>query len=463
MLEDLKEIIAIPSVNEKSEHGAPYGKPCKAALEWFLKKGEQYGMKTVNVDDRCGYIEIGSGKEYIAVLCHLDVVPVGDGWSTDPFTLTVDGGKLYGRGVADDKGPLVASMHALKRVFDEKVPLKHRVRLIVGCDEERGSSCLAYYVKHEELPAASFVPDSAFPLTFSEKGIAQFELAICDEKFAESVSAISGADCRNAVPNSASVTIKKDSPAYNKLKQLDGSLSASVFSSSALATAIITDGHAIDDYSIIQGGDGIVIEAKGTAAHASTPNEGDNALWKIFTVLSVIMPDSRAVNEIYGKVCTPLCYDKLSLALADEKSGELTFALTMARATDNGVCVVIDSRLPLCAPRDTVIERFETALNAKATVLHSCGNLYVPLDSPLCTSLMKVYNRHFDDNEKPMISGGGTYAHELQNAVAFGACPKGLDVNMHGADENYPVELFYKLVDIYYDAIVTLANLDKLR
>ena len=63
-----------------------------------------------------GYAEIGEGKEMLGILGHLDVVPPGKlkDWEHDPFDPIEKDGMLYGRGTQDDKGPLLASLFAVK-------------------------------------------------------------------------------------------------------------------------------------------------------------------------------------------------------------------------------------------------------------------------------------------------------------------------------------------------------------
>ncbi len=82
-----------------------------------------------------GYAQAGSGEQTLGLLMHLDVVPPGDGWETEPFSLCLKGDKLYGRGTADDKGPAMAALYALKLVLEAGYRLNKKVRLYFGCDE----------------------------------------------------------------------------------------------------------------------------------------------------------------------------------------------------------------------------------------------------------------------------------------------------------------------------------------
>lgn len=132
MLNDLKKLIAIPSVMGEAEEGAPFGKAPRAALDCFLEIAANYGLKTHNENGYCGWAELGDGKGMLGILGHLDVVPAGDGWSNEPYSMVCEDGLIKGRGVADDKGPTVAALHALKRLKESGKKLNNRIRLIVG-------------------------------------------------------------------------------------------------------------------------------------------------------------------------------------------------------------------------------------------------------------------------------------------------------------------------------------------
>ena len=81
-----------------------------------------------------------------------------------PFDGTVEGGKLFGRGAIDDKGPTIAAWHAMKMVKESGLALTKRVRLIIGTDEESDWRCVDHYFNHEEMPTMGFAPDADFPI-----------------------------------------------------------------------------------------------------------------------------------------------------------------------------------------------------------------------------------------------------------------------------------------------------------
>ena len=98
------------------------------------------GIKVIGSRQRpniLGYL--GSGRPIVALLAHMDIVPPGDGWRTDPFNPAIKSGRIYGRGAVDNKGPYAASWAAVKAVFDSGIPLNGTVILGAVVDEERGS------------------------------------------------------------------------------------------------------------------------------------------------------------------------------------------------------------------------------------------------------------------------------------------------------------------------------------
>ena len=172
MIAALSSLVAVPSVRGAAEPGMPYGKGPARALSVMLEMAEKYGFSVKNHENYVGTIDFDPAKETaLGVLCHLDVVPEGTGWTNPPYTLTLSGGKLYGRGSADDKGPAVAVLFALRALRECGYELSKNVRFIVGCDEENGSSDLAYYRRKEALPPQVFTPDGSFPVIHLEKGM----------------------------------------------------------------------------------------------------------------------------------------------------------------------------------------------------------------------------------------------------------------------------------------------------
>lgn len=462
ILDDLAEIVAIPSVYSEPSEGAPYGKACLDALCWFADKARAYGLDARIIDGACAYAEVGDGKECVGILGHLDVVPAGNGWASDPFTMIEENGKVYGRGVGDDKGAVVVCLHALKTLKEQGVKLNRRVRLIVGADEERGSSCIRKYVSSGgEIPVMSFVPDSEFPVINSEKGIAHIILKFADGAIADNIAAISGAQCANAVPDRATVTVKRASPLEAAIvKACGGAPTADLFKLPNIAERVISGGSAFSDYEIYNAAN-ITLACNGIAEHASTPEKGDNALWKLLGLLACFEKEmgTACFGRIDEYLCTPLATEKLGIYIDDKKSGDTSMCLSQAWTEGGALCLLIDFRLPLGQSAQSVAAALEQKTGCKATVRDYHENLYIPADAPLIQTLLKVYRDITGDMTEPLQTGGGTYARELPNAVAFGCTPVDIDINMHRADENFPVAQLFKNYEIYLAAAKQLANL----
>ena len=173
LLESLAALVRIPSVEGVPEEHAPFGREPARALHETLALCEKLGFRTGNMDDRVGWCEYGEGKEMVAVLGHLDVVPAGDGWTeTEPFSGEIKNGRIYGRGTMDDKGPMVAAIYALAALKDAGFAPSKRIRLLFGTNEETGCGDMSWYVSHGgELPVYGFTPDGEYPIINGEKGI----------------------------------------------------------------------------------------------------------------------------------------------------------------------------------------------------------------------------------------------------------------------------------------------------
>jgi succinyl-diaminopimelate desuccinylase len=118
LIKDTQNLLHIRSLldEENALEDAPLGKGVKEALDFMLKLGEKDGFIPKNVGNLAGHLEFGEGKELLGILCHVDVVPEGDGWSSDPFAAEIRDGKIFARGALDDKGPTMAAYYAMKIV-----------------------------------------------------------------------------------------------------------------------------------------------------------------------------------------------------------------------------------------------------------------------------------------------------------------------------------------------------------
>ena len=108
ILKDLATLLEIESVDgERSEE-------CERALAFIIKRAQDFGLDYEMVTDKSVHVQLGSGGKLCGVLAHVDVVPAGNNWSVIPYALTERDGRLYGRGIADDKGAALLNLYCLR-------------------------------------------------------------------------------------------------------------------------------------------------------------------------------------------------------------------------------------------------------------------------------------------------------------------------------------------------------------
>lgn len=431
----LKSLIRIPSVKAAADGKLPFGAPMQKALDEALALARELGFQTKDLDGYVGIIDSGEGEETLGILAHLDVVPAGMGWTVPPFSGEEREGRIYGRGTMDDKGPALSALYALAAIRAAQVPLRRRVRIILGCDEESGWACMARYKQSEPLPTLSFSPDAEYPLVYSEKAIlhATFKLPLQGS----SVRVISG-ERANVVPGTAEATIPV---------AVDGQLKINGFSMELSAKENST-----------------FISMQGLGAHASTPENGKNALQGLLHILHALpLPkrDAAVVAALSNTFHMDVHGETLGLDIADE-SGRFTLNLGVLRWDSDGAALTIDARCPHSLPPETVLERISTALAPVGFAITeysiSPGHL-VPRESELVQKLLGVYRAQTGDTDaEPLAIGGGTYARAMGNSVGFGCEWPGQAMLAHMPDEYISLSDIHRNTLMIADAIVALAG-----
>ena len=216
VIRDIKRLVDIPSVAGTPEPGAPNGAGPAAALKEALALAGEMGLATGEFEGHMGWAELpGSTDKQIATITHMDVVPAGNGWTGDPFNMRVQDGWLIGRGVADDKGPGVLCLYALKFLKENNVPLKYSVRALLGTSEETGMEDVDRYLAGNRAPDFCFSPDAEFPVCNGEKG--HFRADLVSPVCGGQVLAFEGGVAFNAVPDRAAALVRAEGllPAEN--------------------------------------------------------------------------------------------------------------------------------------------------------------------------------------------------------------------------------------------------------
>lgn len=450
LISELQQLIQIESVldEDNASEQAPFGEGPLKALQLMLAKGNEAGMKTKNIDNMVGYIEMGQGDESLGILCHVDVVPAGDlsTWEVPPFEGRVVNGKLIARGSIDDKGPTMAAWMAMKLVQAEGIELNKRVRMIIGTDEESGFRCVKRYFEKEEMPTIGFAPDADFPLINAEKGIADLVFVQkngCTEE--DQLISFAAGHRTNMVPDKA----------VAELKNITASLQQRF-------EAFLQAEHITG--TVEQKEERIVLTVNGKSAHAMEPHKGTNAAVKLAEFLSTELTASQGKD--FAQFMTQL-FDgdhngkAFGFDFEDEMSGPTTLNPGVVKFDENGGIIRVSMRYSVTYPFEEKMTAVQTKLAASAFTLDVAGNSmphYVPEDDELVASLLEVYRKHTGDMRKPLSTGGGTYARELKKGVAFGMLYPGEPELAHQANEYVDLENLIKATAIYAEAIVKLTT-----
>jgi len=447
-----RQLIAIDSeYSEGGGPGQPFGPRIAEALDAALAMAAEMGFSTRNVDGYMGEIDLGDpsrGKK-IGMIAHIDVVPAGDGWDYPPFAGQVAEGRLYGRGSADDKGPLVAALYAMKAVKDSGLPCSNHARYLIGTDEESGFRCIKHYLTKEEQPWGGFSPDGEFPVIYGEKGTYRFKCgqqwpaAASGDRF--TVQEIKGGTRMNVVPEYAKAVLCGNDRLF------------------ALAEQELAADNPEGRLSLSLQGQNLTVEAHGISAHAATPWFGLSANNLLLGFLRRL-PLAPAVAENYLHSLADLFADgnlgeAAGLACATGDFGPLTVSLGVLEAGPEGGGASFDMRYPNLEQRGELWQHIVQAFACRqlpVELLQDKPGLLVPKESFLIQSLLQAYQQTSGRSEEPVTIGGGTYSRAMKNFVAFGPLFPGQRELAHERNEYILVDDLILCAKIYAQALYNL-------
>ena len=436
---DIGRLVAVNSVEGEPKPGMPFGEGPAKALDEGLAIARELGLDTVNCENYIGYAQVGEGEDYLATITHLDVVPVGEGWKSDPFTMREREGWIIGRGVMDDKGPSVLCLYALKYLKDRRIPLRWPVRALLGANEESGMGDVEYYLKHFKAPLFCFSPDANFPLCNGEKGITRGRMIA--KAPLEKIVDIKGGFVSNAVPDKAEAILRAE-----KVEPAPG-------------------------LTVEPAGDGLWrLTAEGLGGHASLPEGTVNAIGLL--VRAILDQNLAGEGEAaYLRAVLALCEHPdgsgLGVQADDGLFKPLTIVGSMIGVKNGRMVQTYDSRFPTNTNGEriaaTIRERFGEVLEVETD--REAPPFYMSLDKPEVQVCIRVYNDITGENAVPYTIGGGTYARDFPNAVSFGpehperpapdfAGP------IHGVDEAASKEWLLEALKVYILALLELQKLD---
>ncbi|NQX83139.1 MAG: Sapep family Mn(2+)-dependent dipeptidase [Mycoplasmataceae bacterium] len=406
-IKDLKGLIKIKSYLEDVNNYPT--KELFNAVDYMISLGKEEGFRTyIEPKGYYGYIEMGQGTEMIGILGHLDVVPPGEDiskWQTPPFELNFEDGLLKGRGTQDDKGPVMLVFYLMKELKESSVKLKKRIRLIFPTDEEsfwRGVE--KYKSDKQEIPTFGFTPDALFPVTYSERELWEFKI-------------IGKPSNEFTINAGAALNVVPDSAKYTNI-------------------------------------DGTILSSEGKAAHAMEPHKGENAIIKL---INRFESNNQLIKFIKKEINNETNGISLFNKLFKDDDSELTVNLATINIDDKKSEIALDLRVPNTTNskelKKIILEKLKMYPNLTFEHYDFLQRVYISKESNLIKNLMESYEEVTGSKEKPLSSGGATYARAMKNIVAYGPYFKDTPMTEHQYNENAKWEDFIKAYDIYQNFI----------
>lgn len=452
MIRETQAYLQIKSVLDEDTitENAPFGEGINQAFLHLLQLGESADFTTKNLDGYAGHIELaGSSDDVMGVLCHVDVVPEGDGWTSDPYLAEIRDGKIFARGALDDKGPTIAAFYAMKIVKELGLPLTKTVRMIIGTDEESEWRCVDHYFKHEKMPVLGFAPDADFPIIFAEKGIIDTTI-IQNADFNDAVGELvlksfQSGRRYNMVPDYAEAILQVNG---------DSTIIEQLFME-------YTKEATLKGYLNIDG-DTLTLSLEGISAHAMEPNNGINAGLLLALFLNKLELDRKG-NHYIKTIVDLFEADtrgvKLKIDFQDEISGELTVNLgVMNYSLESNGQIGVNIRYPVTGDSENIKQVFSKVSGFDLQSFEDSQPHHVDEGHPLIQTLKSVYEEQTGEHAELIAIGGGTYARSLDAGVAFGPLFPGRPDIAHQKDEYIIIEDLLKATAIYAQAIYELAK-----
>ena len=444
ILEDIRRIVAVRSVEGPPAPGAPYGEGVRAAMDLALDMARRMGLATGEEQGHMVWAEVpgtGANTGYLSTITHLDIVPEGEGWHGAPLTLRQNGDWLLGRGVADDKGPSILCLYMAKFFQDKNIPLRYALRVLLGGNEETGMQDVEQYLAHHPQPLFCFSPDAEFPVCNGEKGV--FSGNFVSAPLTGNLAAFQGGIASNVVPDKAYCLVKADPATLSNTNDI-----------------------------LVSAQDGLArLDAKGLGGHAARPEATRNAIGLLVNYLlehQLCLPEENEFLHLLQKLFLATNGSGLGIACRDDVFNPLTCIGGTISLEAGVLCQNINIRFPTatsCADLQAKLSAFAARYRAGFKGEKGEEPFYIPAHSPFIQTLLRTYNEVSGSAAQPFTMGGGTYARHFAHAVSYG--PEEKDEILpdfagpvHGANEGIRLSALLKALKIYILAIWRLQAID---
>lgn len=270
------------------------------------------------------------------------------------------------------------------------------------------------------MPKEGFTPDADFPVIYAEKGILHVALSFPIEN--APFKTLTAGERVNMVCDKATALLHKDA---------GGALS--LYERFTECYYDNTTGYVV---------------TYGKSAHASKPQDGENALEKLLAFLATTNEDCKKAYDV-------LFNDTLGLQAMQDETGKLTMSPDLAEYKDGTLTVTVDIRFPATHQKDEVLSILENA-----GVAYEIKNYQAPLynnpNGKMIRTLLGVYNQRMNTQAQPIAIGGGTYARALECGCAFGPELVGGQSTIHQPNEFVTFEHIELMNELYYEALYRL-------
>lgn len=454
ILNDLMDLVRIPSVRGEAKENMPFGEECQRMLIETAKLYESHGFAS-RFDKNNHYIisQFNNGDKTIGIFSHGDVVNADGEWLVcPPFEPVIKDGYMFGRGCNDDKSGIIQALYAAKFIKENCNGFKSNILMFTGANEETGMDDIKEFVKNETMPDFSISPDGEYPYYCGERTIIRFSAT--SEKGFKSIKNFCGGNAENIVLSEVTAAINYDSTLLSELEGL--------CKNNKLFSLKYSDNE-------------IIVTAFGKAAHAIHVDKGLNAAKLLCDLLvecknlptedkEILKKASLFIGDGYG--------GGFNIENDDINFGKLICCNGIVKCNDGKLTLSFDIRAGISFSAEEIEKNIiSTCEKADFTVNISRSNQgYIKSETDFGKAINDVY--HYivkpETPKAPFLTAGGTYSRELKNSYSIGTVdntkankidlPEGHG-SVHQPDEKLNIKGFLESLKIL---ICILLEADKL-